>query len=114
MELPLQITWRHIDPSAAVEERVKERAQKLVQHFPEISHIHCVLEEPHRSQHKGNHYVVRLDIRVPGTDVVVGREDPDESRQTDLYAAITDTFDLAERRLRDRNGRKQKHSSKRG
>jgi ribosome-associated translation inhibitor RaiA len=60
-----------------------------------------VVEAPHRHHHKGKLYSVRVDISVPGKDVVVDRAKPSDQRHEDVYVAIRDAFDAAARRLED-------------
>lgn len=55
-----------------------------------------MLDVPHRSQKKGDEYNARIEITVPGSDLVVKRE-PNQ----DLYTAIVGSFETAERRLKE-------------
>ena len=55
-----------------------------------------LVEVPHRHQHKGVLYNVRIDMTAPGGELVVKRE-PAE----DLYVAIRDAFDAARRQLQE-------------
>jgi len=54
------------------------------------------VEMPHRSQRSGMTYNVRIDMTVPGGEIVVKR-DPD----ADLHVAIVNSFDTAQRRLKE-------------
>lgn len=101
MGLPLQITFRDLDHSDAIESYVRARAEKLDAVSSRLVKCHVAIEAPHRSKHHGRHYRVRLDLAIPGRELVVDRC-PDESRATeDVYAAIDHAFDHAVRRLRD-------------
>lgn len=55
-----------------------------------------LVESPHRHQNQGNQYNVRLDITVPGSEIVIKREENE-----DLYVAIRDAFDAAQRKVKD-------------
>jgi cold shock CspA family protein len=66
-----------------------------------------MVEVPHRSQRKGVAYNVRIDLTVPGNEVVVKRE-PDK----DLHVAIVNAFETAERQLKS-HARKQRGDVKR-
>lgn len=101
MQIPLQITFRNMDPSPAVEERIRKKAAKLERFHDRIIGCTVVVEAPHRHQHKGKLYSVRVDISVPGTDVVVDRAKPADHAHEDVYVAIRDAFDAAVRRLED-------------
>jgi ribosomal subunit interface protein len=101
MKSPLQITFRHIQKSEAVETMVRKRADKLETFYEGIVSMHIVLDEPHHHHTHGNHFVVRVEIGVPGQDLQITRDPPGSHSKEDLYAAIEGAFDQAERVLRD-------------
>jgi ribosomal subunit interface protein len=101
MEVPLQISFRNMDPSPAVEAIVREKAEKLDRFFDRMVSCDVTIEAPHRRQHKGKLYKVRIDIGMPGKDVHVNQEGPKNQAHEDLYVAIRDAFDAAVRQLDD-------------
>ena len=111
MPIPLQISFRNMDPSPAVEERIRKKAEKLERFHDRIIGCTVVVEAPHRHHHKGKLYNVRIDISVPGKDVVVDRSGPIDHAHEDVYVAIRDAFDAAARRLEDQ-ARKMRSSVK--
>lgn len=96
-----QITFRDIPPSDAIETRIRERAERLERFYEGIIGCHVVVEAPHRHQHKGTLYRVRIDLTVPGGELVVNRAPAEHHAHEDVYVAIRDAFDAAERRLED-------------
>jgi cold shock CspA family protein len=101
MQLPVQITFRGVSRSDAFERYVREHADKLDALAARVTGCHVALEAPHHRAHHGEHYRVRIDLIVPGAEVVATRS-PDESRPyEDLYATIDAAFDDAGRRLQD-------------
>ena len=72
MQIPLQISFDGVDPSPAVEARIREKVAKLERLYDRIVGCKVVVEAPHRHQHKGKLYNVRIDISVPGKDIFVG------------------------------------------
>jgi len=58
------------------------------------------VEAPHRHHRDGNEFRVRIDLSVPGRDVVVGRSPPHHAH-TDVYVAIKDAFRAARREVMD-------------
>lgn len=96
MKIPLQITARDFELTEVIEESIRERAEKLDRFYEHIMRCKVVLENPHRHQRKGGLFNVRIDLKVPGGDLVVKRE-PNE----DLYVAIRDAFDAARRQIQD-------------
>ena len=53
MQIPLQISFRNMDPSPAVEARIREKAAKLERFHDRIIGCTVVVEAPHRSQNQG-------------------------------------------------------------
>jgi ribosomal subunit interface protein len=99
METPLQVTFRNIGPSEAIEARIRERAGKLEHHFARIVGCRVVVEELHHHHRKGNHFQVRVDVTVPGAELVATREPDAHHSHADLYVAIRDAFDAMDRQL---------------
>lgn len=107
MQLPLQISFRNMDPSEAVEARVREKAAKLERYIDRIMGCRVVVEAPNRRGRKGKLYHVRIDITVPGHEIVVNREAPANHAHEDVYVAVRDAFDAAARQLEDHSRRRR-------
>ncbi len=99
MQLPLQISFHHIPASAAVEDKIRERVAKLDKLYERIMSCRVVVDSPHRHQHKGKLYQVRIDLTVPNGELVVNRCASQHQAHEDIYVAIRDAFDRAERQL---------------
>ena len=101
MQVPLRVTFRDMEPTAAVDQRIRERAAALEQFCDDITACHVVVEEHHRHHHQGGLFHVRIDLTVPGTVLVVNREPQKHQAHEDLYVAVRDAFDAARRQLED-------------
>lgn len=101
MDIPLQITFRNMDRSPTVEDRVRERAERLEKVYDHITSCRVVVEAPERRRHKGKLFHVRIELGVPGTELVVNRHPRDKHAHEDVYVAVRDAFDAARRRLED-------------
>ena len=101
MRLPLQIAFRHVDPSPSVEDRIREYAGELDRFFDQIMSCRVAVERQHRRHHQGNLFRVRLDITVPGREIVVGRESKPRRSHQDISVAIHDAFAAARRQIED-------------
>ncbi len=99
MQLPLQITFRHMDTSEAVEADIREKAEKLNQVFDHIMSCRVVVEQSHKSQNQGNIFHVSIDVTVPGKELVVSREPGVNHAHEDVYVVIRDAFDSMRRQL---------------
>lgn len=96
MQLPLQITFRDIPHSPAVEDRIRKKVEKLELLYERIMGCRVVVESVQKHQHQGKLFNVRIDITVPGAELVVNRH-PHE----DVYVSMRDAFDAAGRQLED-------------
>lgn len=102
MEIPVQISFRNMDPSEAVAAKAQEKAEKLETYFDRITSCRVMIEAPHRHSHKGRLYHVRIDLGVPGRpDIVVNHSQSDKHAHEDIYVALRDSFEAAKRQLED-------------
>ncbi|HHJ50047.1 MAG TPA: ribosome-associated translation inhibitor RaiA [Phaeodactylibacter sp.] len=102
MKLPLQITSRDFPLSESAEQLIREKAAKLDSVYDQIMGCRVTVETPHSHQHKGNRYNVKIDLTVPGSEMVIKREENE-----DLYVAIRDAFDAALRKLKEFSSRQK-------
>jgi cold shock CspA family protein len=116
MKIPLQVTFRNMPPSEAIEGNIREKAAKLDSLHKRIVSCRVIVEAPHRHHHKGKLYHVRVDLTVPGGELVINREPSKRASHADVYVAIRDAFSAAGRRLQDharrRRGSVKVHDSK--
>ena len=101
MKQPLQINFRDIPHSDAVEARVREKAAKLDEFYEHIMSCSVMIEAPHGHHYKGSLYHVRIDLTVPNGELVINRAPKDHHAHEDVYVAIRDAFNAARRKLQD-------------
>jgi len=125
MEIPLKVTFRNMPPSAAIEANIREKAAKLDTFYDRIMSCRVIVETPHRHHYKGKAYLVRIDLTVPGGELIVNRapkrleaakirlselsgkdlieshEPSKHAAREDIYVAIRDAFNAAGRKLQD-------------
>jgi ribosome-associated translation inhibitor RaiA len=115
MQIPLQIRFRNIEASPAIEAAVVKHAKKLELFRDDIVSCRVTVEAPHKHQHRGNIYHIVVDVRTEGDEVVVSRMPDDEQAHEDIYVAIRDAFKAARRQLQDqikiRRGHVKKHET---
>lgn len=99
MQIPLQITFRGIEKSEAVEARIREKVNKLERFHSHIMSCRVAVEAEHQRHHQGNLYHIRIDLAVPGKELVISREHHDNHAYEDIYVAIRDAFNAAVRQL---------------
>lgn len=115
MKQPLQITFRDMPHSDALESHIREKAAKLDEFFEHIMGCHVVLEQPHGHKNQGKLFHVSIDLTVPNTELVVSRSPKDHQAHEDAYVAIRDAFNAMRRKLQDYSskmrGDVKKHSA---
>ncbi|HEY5895538.1 MAG TPA: HPF/RaiA family ribosome-associated protein [Chthoniobacterales bacterium] len=112
---PVQTTFRNMDRSEAVVARLQEEADKLDKYFDRITSCRVVVEAPHHHRRRGDSFHIRIELGVPGKDLVVAHEptvthEEEGQRQKhleiggphqDVYVAIRDAFKAMQRQLQD-------------
>ncbi len=90
-----------MEPSAAVEAAVRERAEKLETFGERVMSCRVAVEMHHHRHQQGNLYHVRVDLKLPGEQIVASREPAEHHAHEDVYVAIRDAFNAVRRRLED-------------
>ena len=102
MQVPLQIAFQGMDPSDAVEARIRKEAERLERFSGRITSCRVAIELPGKRHRHGNLFAVRIHIAMPGGgEIVVDRNPPQDHSHEDPYVAIRDAFSAACRQLED-------------
>lgn len=104
MTNPVQITFRHMLSSAALEAAIHEEVERLERLHPGISSCEVTVEAPHRHKSQGRRFHVRVALVAPGGPIVASRDHGLDDRHEDVYAAVRDAFRAARRELATRSG----------
>lgn len=104
MDVPLEIRFHNLDVSESLETAIRERVARLEKRYGRLTSCRVGVEAPHRQHRKGNVYEVHVELGVPGGTLSVSRE-PHGARSKyvhhDVYKALRDAFDAAERQIQD-------------
>jgi len=101
MQIEPEIAYRNVDPTPAMEEQILRGLAHLEKIHPRITACRIMVEIPHPRHVRGNLHRVRLDVTVPGREVVVSRDPPARRRREEATTAIREAFNLARKQLRD-------------
>ncbi len=119
MDFPIQISFRNVEPSPGVQEWVELHAKKLTTFHQRIVRCRVAIEMDHRHLRRGNRYLVKVLVSVPGGQAVARNlaapVDPEKLQvagrkvkqseigagQKELHVAISEAFRAAGRRLQD-------------
>lgn len=101
MEVPLEITFRHVEKSDDMDRLIREKSAKLEKICDSLISCRVAVESPHARQQTGKPFRVRINMRVPpGHDLVVRRESTEGFLHERLPVVITDAFEAAFRQLK--------------
>ena len=124
-KFPLQVTFRDGTLPPAAELWIRREAAKLENFYSRIMGCRVEVASPHRHHRQGTPYHVRIDLTVPGGELVVKHEPSLRARarqsgepklkkhfeisapHKQLRAAIDDAFNAAGRRLQDYSRRQR-------
>jgi len=75
MAVQPQIAYRDVEPSPALERLIEAEAAKLERFFHGIVTCRVLVEHSHRRHKHGSPYNVRLDLSLPGAELVVNHSE---------------------------------------
>ena len=87
MTRPVQVTFRNMDVSPALEQEARSRAAWLDTFHPGIIGCRVMLEIAHQHRRRGRPLHVRVELSLPGEDVIVDHEPTRDARQVARYVA---------------------------
>lgn len=91
---PVKIVIRDMPSSPALEDHIRKKAQKLAQYYHRINTVQVVVDVPQKHKRQGKLFNVRIDLTVPGKELVANRK-----LDEDVYIAIRDAFAALIRQL---------------
>lgn len=119
MPVLLHITFRHIEPSTALDRHIRDQAEDLMQLSDRITSFRVVVEAPPSGQYHGQPWQIRIVITVPGSEIVVSHSPAfhhpaaqtendrvekhmeAEQEHKDVWLAVAGAFSAARRQLED-------------
>ncbi|MGF1515136.1 MAG: HPF/RaiA family ribosome-associated protein [Elainellaceae cyanobacterium] len=106
MQVPLELSYRDVERSEAIDALIQEKVEKLEEACDHISHCSIVVERAHVRPDSGSPFRVRIDLTVPPGHEIVAEKSPDQGVQyMPLDAVIREAFDAARRQLVELNER---------
>jgi len=101
MQRPLQITFKGMESSPALEALIRERVERLETLYPRLIGCRVVVEIPHRGSETAKVPIaIAVEADIPGRGPVVGKDEVDrrEAKQ-DHTTALNGAFEAVERQL---------------
>ncbi len=103
MQVTPQITFRDIEATEAIEERIHRGIEKLSTMYDAIIiSCHATIEQVQKHQHQGKIYKLTLVVNVPGKELIANHHEDE-----DVYIAIRDAFKSMTRQLESFRSKQQ-------
>lgn len=109
MNLPLQITYREMEANETLSSEISKRAAALERYFDRVTRCRVIVAAPSQHHRHGQHHVVRIELSVPGHEIISGEHDGNE----DVFVAMRSSFATAERELKKYAERRVEHQHSR-
>ncbi|RBP11940.1 sigma 54 modulation/S30EA-like ribosomal protein [Roseiarcus fermentans] len=101
MQTPVEIAYRHFEPSERVRAEIDAQTQRLEKFGPDVVGCHVVVSGPEHGRRDGDGVAVQLRIALPNRkDVIVDRRRGPAGPEHALVA-IRQAFDAARRQIED-------------
>ncbi|MHC4430178.1 MAG: HPF/RaiA family ribosome-associated protein [Planctomycetota bacterium] len=110
MQVPVQVTFRDMPVSDAVEATCWDEAAKLERCFDRIKSCRIVVAASNGRRPEGSLVEIRIVLAVPGRELVVDRRPPPHQADEDVSVAVREAFDTARRLLEDYLKRRQREA----
>jgi len=101
MQIPAQVTFRDMPVSDEIQQACWKESEKLDRYYDRITSCRVTVSMPHKHHRKGNLYDIRIDLTVPGGELVVNREPAKHHQDEDPHVAVHDAFKRIRRQLED-------------
>ena len=109
----MNVSFRQMDVSDALREEIEARFNEVSKIFEGVLACDAVVSLPHKHRTRGKIIHVRLQVKVPGTTLVVDREPEKETSHKDPYVVIADAFHALKHKLEEhariRHGEVKQH-----
>ena len=100
MEVNPEIAFRNVTRTPAMERAIHEGIAELEKVADRIVACRVMVERDHPRRHSSNPYLVRVDVTIPGTKIVVSRP-PSSGGEDHAVTAISEAFHTARSRVLD-------------
>jgi cold shock CspA family protein/ribosome-associated translation inhibitor RaiA len=103
----LEVSFREVDKTPDLEELIRTKAAKLEKVSRDLVSCRVSVEKPQKNQRTGNSFRVRIELGVPGEDIVVVRESSKGDMHDPVHKVLNRAFTVALRTLKEHKERVQ-------
>lgn len=101
MQQTAQIQFRDMEETPSTRKAVEKHIARLERFFPRIIGCQVLVEAPHHHQKKGNPFHIRIDVSVPGKEIIINPQTKNGSAPENFYEALNRSFGAASRALKE-------------
>ena len=94
MKPAVDVVYRDLESSAALNETISKKLEKLNRFTDQIIHSRVVLDTPHNHKHKGKQFRASIELDIKGHPIAITQDN--ES----IHLAVRDAFNTAERKVK--------------
>ncbi|MDQ3262183.1 MAG: HPF/RaiA family ribosome-associated protein [Myxococcota bacterium] len=114
MHKPVDIRYRHMEPSPALTSRIHAEVEELERLCGDLVSCRVTVEQPHHHQRQGNAFRVMIDVHAASIELVVGHTHRDSGTFEDAHRAVAAQFEVVRRRLVDALAQRRDHQLDKG
>lgn len=108
--LNLHIQFRHMEPSTAMDQVIRDYAAKLPRFGAHTGSCEVVIDETHHWS-KGGEYNVTIRLKIPGQRLLVATAQEENTLPDFLHSAIHLAFEDIERQLKKQKSRNRHYTT---
>lgn len=99
MQVPLQIRFHHMERSAVIEDRVRERCHKLQRFAEHVIRCRVIIDAPHEQQGQRGLYQATIELTLPDEKTNGSFNAEQQHAHENVDIAIREVFTAAQHQL---------------
>ncbi len=99
LKIEPEVAFRNVEPTEAIRYQIREAISGLEAIYDRLTSCRITVELPERRRRTGSLYHVRVDLTLPGDEIVIRRVPPRHRANEELTEAVGEAFDRARRAL---------------
>lgn len=110
MQIPLEITYKHVDGSDWIDDYIRSRAAKLENISDDIVSCRVVIEQTQHPHRTGNPYRAHIEVNLPARGALVAEKtDKVIDPHVQLRPIIRNAFEAMEKQLKKQCAKRNGH-----
>ncbi len=98
-QIPTQVSFRNMDQPLNLVGQIHEKVADLEKVYPRLTACRVMVERRNHRHPMGELFHVRIDVTIPGAELVVSREPSEAEAYQDIKTTVQTAFDQIRRQL---------------